>query len=70
MPNARNFKVTHPIYAIGKIENKGIIQSQKEAHKKVRKRGDNWLFIKLVPKVLNNVFLFIGLATLITFNEF
>ena len=28
--------------------------------KKIRKRGENGLFIKLVPKVFNDVFLFIG----------
>ena len=35
-----------------------------------RERGVNGLFIKLVPKVLNKVFLFVGSATLRTLMKF
>ena len=38
--------------------------------KAARERGDNDLFITLVPKVYNNVFLFVGLTILRTFIEF
>ena len=34
------------------------------------KEGDNGLFITLVPKLFNNVFLFLGSTALGTFNEF
>ena len=35
-----------------------------------RESGDNGLFIILVPKVYDNVFLFVGLTTLETYTEF
>ena len=35
-----------------------------------REGGDNELFFTLVPKVLNNVFLFVELTTLGNFAEF
>ena len=35
-----------------------------------RDKGDNRLFITLVPKFQDNVFLFVGLTTLGTFIEF
>ena len=35
-----------------------------------RKEGYNGLFITLVPKFFNNVFFFVVLTTLGTFNEF
>ena len=35
-----------------------------------REGRDNGLLITLVPKVYDNVFLFVSLATLGTFNEF
>ncbi len=34
------------------------------------KEGDNGLFITLVPKVLNDVFSFVGFTTLGTYDEF
>ena len=36
----------------------------------IRYRGDNGLLITLVPKVFNNVFLFVGFATLRTLVNF
>ena len=38
--------------------------------KQIRERGDNGLFIMLVPKVFNNIFLFVGSTTLGTLVDF
>ena len=59
MPNARNFKVTHPIYAIGKIENKGIIQSQESQ----KERGQLAVFYTSPKSFIITFFLFVGVTT-------